>query len=291
MQLDRTRVAIRERGTLEICDLALHVMRAFSPALLVMLAVGIVPVMLINRLALGWMTEDLVPWTFVRYVWVMSLLVFIQAPLATSVATVYLGDAMFLEKPTLRAVLKNLSKLSGRIFVCQGLLRGVLPAWLLAATLSPFETTPGDVLLPLLAMALFLLRALRPYVSEIVLLERNPLRSRDQRAITIGRRSAKLHNPNSGDLLARYLAIALLTVLLVIVVLFGIWFIAGTVLGDWRWGPVMLHVVLPGAMWLVAGYMAVVRYLAYLDLRIRREGWAVELQLRAEANRLQRQAF
>jgi hypothetical protein len=48
----------------------------------------------------------------------------------------------------------------------------------------------------------------------------------------------------------------------------------------------MYTVALPAAEWLVLGYFAVVRYLGYLDLRIRREGWEVELLLRAERARL-----
>jgi hypothetical protein len=42
-------------------------------------------------------------------------------------------------------------------------------------------------------------------------------------------------------------------------------------------------------MWTVAGFFAVARYLSYLDLRIRREGWEVELLIRAEGDRLTRQ--
>jgi hypothetical protein len=47
--------------------------------------------------------------------------------------------------------------------------------------------------------------------------------------------------------------------------------------------------VLPVVLWIVGGYMTVVRFLGYLDLRIRREGWEVELTMRAEAARLARQ--
>ena len=46
---------------------------------------------------------------------------------------------------------------------------------------------------------------------------------------------------------------------------------------------------LPLAAWVVVGYFAVVRFLAYLDRRIRCEGWEVELLMRAEAARLTRQ--
>ena len=42
----------------------------------------------------------------------------------------------------------------------------------------------------------------------------------------------------------------------------------------------------PLSLWLVAGFLAVVRFLSYLDIRIRQEGWAVELRIRAEATRL-----
>ena len=42
------------------------------------------------------------------------------------------------------------------------------------------------------------------------------------------------------------------------------------------------------AIWIVVGYFSVVRFLSYLDLRIRREGWEVELRMRAEGARLTR---
>ncbi|HEV3005055.1 MAG TPA: hypothetical protein VGX78_11370, partial [Pirellulales bacterium] len=52
---------------------------------------------------------------------------------------------------------------------------------------------------------------------------------------------------------------------------------------------VIFTVHLQVAVWIVIGYFAVVRYLSYLDLRIRTEGWEVELTMRAEAARLARQ--
>jgi hypothetical protein len=45
----------------------------------------------------------------------------------------------------------------------------------------------------------------------------------------------------------------------------------------------MLEVVYPASLWIAAVYFAIVNYLSYLDLRIRREGWEVELKLRAAA--------
>ncbi len=289
MQLDRTRVAVRERNILDIGDLALHVIRTFSPRLLTALAVGVVPLAIINQLLIGSLIEEGAPLTFVRYVWNMTLLVFIEAPLATSAATIFLGDAMFLEPPTMRQIFRVLWQFKWRIFVCQLLLRGVLPAWILAGTLSTDSPMPGDFLLPLLALYLIFLRALRPYINEIVLLERNPLRARDPRAITVGRRASKLHGPSAGELFGRFLACIPLSVLLCLSLLLSIWWVQGVLFGQWRWGITMTYIALPAAMWIVAGYMSVVRYLSYLDLRIRREGWAVELILRAEATRLMKQ--
>jgi hypothetical protein len=289
MQLDRTRVAIRERGILDICDLALQVMRNLSPRLLGAFFVGIAPIAVLNYLMLRGLIEPEYTSTYVRYIWNMTLLVFIEAPLATAAATVFLGDAMFLEPPTMRQVLRTLWQFKWRLFVCQLLLRGVLPAWLFAATLSRDEPMPGDFLLPLMVVYLLIVRAVRPFINEIILLERNPLKARDPRAITIGRRASKLHGPSGGELLGRFLACLPLAAVLTTALVMAFWWVQGIFLGDWKWGFALIHVATPAAMWIVAAYMAVVRYLSYLDLRIRREGWAVELLLRAEAARLTRQ--
>ena len=66
----------------------------------------------------------------------------------------------------------------------------------------------------------------------------------------------------------------------------GLLSVSGYFLNDWHWNHFMVVIAIPTAMWLVATYIAVVRFLSYLDLRIRNEGWEVELRLRAEAGRL-----
>jgi hypothetical protein len=45
-------------------------------------------------------------------------------------------------------------------------------------------------------------------------------------------------------------------------------------------------ILLPAAMWVVIGFFTIARYLGYLDLRIKTEGWEIELRMRAEAQRL-----
>ncbi len=56
--------------------------------------------------------------------------------------------------------------------------------------------------------------------------------------------------------------------------------------GDWLPEGIFYTIYLPLALWSVIGYLTVVRFLSYLDLRIRREGWEVELVMRAEAARI-----
>jgi len=74
----------------------------------------------------------------------------------------------------------------------------------------------------------------------------------------------------------------------------------GVLISDWPWnfspGPPMeftynldwfkLQIAYPLCLWLIVAFMSMVRFLSYLDLRIRHEGWEVELLMRAEALRL-----
>jgi hypothetical protein len=68
-----------------------------------------------------------------------------------------------------------------------------------------------------------------------------------------------------------------------------IWFLRGLLMNHWDYDDELWLYGVPAAMWIVASFFAVARYLSYLDLRIRREGWEVELQIRAEGDRLTRQ--
>ena len=105
MQLDRNRIVIRERGWLDLLDLALRVSRVYAWPLLPALAVGILPAMLLN----AWLLREIAEPEFNQsvpfaYLWWMLILVLFEMPLATALATLYLGEAVFQDQPRLRSL-------------------------------------------------------------------------------------------------------------------------------------------------------------------------------------------
>ena len=137
MQLDKTRIAIRERSLLEILDLSLQVVRFHARPLLGAWLCGVVPFLVLNGWLIGWMADLPDDFGFDkysywgRYFWVLIQLVFIEAPLATVPLTLYLGDAMFLQDTGPRVIASTAWRLLPRLFVCLGLVRGLVVAWAL----------------------------------------------------------------------------------------------------------------------------------------------------------------
>jgi hypothetical protein len=235
-----------------------------------------------------------------RYLWNMTLLVYLEAPLASVFAVAYLGPAVFLEKRSVRQVIVDVLRYSPQLFLCQLLLRGILPVWLMYLVVDRYEFTPWEGLaLPALVLYATIMRALRPYITEIVLLEKNPLFSKKENVITIARRSTHLHGPSSADLIVRWVCAAMVATLLAIMALVTMIVVLGVLISKWPVGFdfeegqllwnvdwLELQIVYPACLWLVVAYLSVVRFLSYLDLRIRHEGWEVELLMRAEALRM-----
>ena len=291
MQLDRTTIAIRERGLLDTLDLSLHVLRIYGLPLIAAMALGVIPLMLVNHLLLGWMTEPVDEEMFFpfRFVWHMSVQVFLQTQLASVFATAYLGESVFQERPQLREIVVKVVKMAPRIVWCQLLMRGIAPALLVLLAIErygQFDFFLEGFTLAVLVIFAAAMRAFRPFMNEIVLLERNPLTSRNRQVMTVGKRSSMLHGPSSGDLLFRWCGAALICICLMLSIYGTFLFISGVFLHDWTQNSFMVQFCLPLAMWITALYFTVVRFLTYLDVRIRQEGWEVELRLRAEASRL-----
>jgi hypothetical protein len=128
-----------------------------------------------------------------------------------------------------------------------------------------------------------------PYLNEVLLLERNPLRRTRRSQMTTFRRSMALHGGSIGDLFARWLGSMALGGMLFAALWLTMQCLAGMLVSEWKWEGLTYTLYYPLALWITAGYFTVVRFLGYLDLRIRNEGWEVELMMRAEGARLSRQ--
>lgn len=270
MQLDKTRIAIRERSFIDILDLALAVLREHAGPLTLAIIAGALPVALLNHWLLsGLLLEDAFdPGDVAGYLFVLALLACWEVPLATAPITLYLGQALFVERPSAGKLVKDFATSLPQLILYQVFVRGVV-VWLI-------------IFIPVAFVGW-------PYLSEIILLERNPWRKRSPNGTSTLTRSSNMHGRNRGELFNRWFGSVALGVLLTFVVWRSLWFLVRILSGEMESNTPQFSVWLNVALWLVIGYFAIVRFLSYLDLRIRTEGWEVELLLRAEAAHLTRQ--
>lgn len=264
MQLDRTRISIRERTWSERLDLALHVLGTYLGPLSLAALCGMGPWLLANAWLLSAAGADVAREPF-AYVWWLIVLTTLEASLATAPLTLYLGQALFVERPTPGRIARDFARSLPQLLVLQGIVRGL--------TMLPIVTA-------------FLPLAVWPYLNEVILLERNPWRRRRVGELSTMSRSSALHAGMTGEGLTFWLGNLAVAAALVASVGGSLWFLLLIFVGQEYLTADALRFGLATTIWLVVGYLAVVRFLSYLDLRIRREGWEVELKLRAERGRL-----
>jgi hypothetical protein len=269
MQLDRQRIVIRERSYVDLLDLALRVVRAYAAPLAGLFLLGVVPAMLLNAYLLYGqdlqINESYIPGEYLFY---MVMLVLIEAPLATAPITLFLGHSLFMERPRAGYLVKEFILSLPQMMLFQVVLRIPL--------LFGFITW------------MFLFGGW-PYMSEVILLERNPLFRRRPGQMTTFRRLRALHGGVTGDLFPRWLAAMTFGAALFASLWLSCLALCGMLFNEWEWEGPTFTFFFPLCLWIVFGFFAVVRYLSYLDLRIRREGWEVELLMRAEGTSLTRQ--
>lgn len=274
MQFDKTRIVVRERAYVDVLDLALRLIRVYAGPLLLAFAAGIVPVAIFNWWLLADYAEQDVELGFpLAYMCYMVLLILFEAPLATAPATLYLGKAVFTERPDAREIAREFRQSLPQLLLCQVVLRLWYLRW--------------------------------SCLNEVILLERNRLRQKKGGGESTLQRARVLHLGEGGDLVARAFAVIIVGGLLFASIWLSILTLRGMLLQGWSFfvfrsmlwalltgqldweflGP-MFRFHFPLAMWIVVAYFTVVRFLSYLDLRIRREGWEVELIMRAERARL-----
>lgn len=291
MRLDHNRIVIRERSYPDILDLALRLVRVHAWPLALAFAAGVAPAVCLN----AWLLADYAEYDFyagfpATYVWYMFLLVMIEMPLVTAPVTLYLGEAMFTERPRPGEIARKLWRSLPQLVFFQLILRSLLVpllfSWLLAS--ASFESYMGvSAFFLLIVWSLFFVAW--PCLGEVILLERNPMRRKYAGQMTTNRRRRLLHGGYAGELFTRWMGALGVGSLLLVSFWLTFCLAGGMLLNEWEWSGTPFTVCFPLAIWLVVGYFSVVRFLGYLDLRIRREGWEVELMMRAEQARLTRQ--
>ena len=282
MQLDKTSIVIRERNYFDILDLALRVVRTYPAPLFITMLLGTIPFAALNHWWIADLadidyadeTGDIVPF---GYLFACTLLIVIEMPLATMLTTIFLGQVTFMKQPSAKLIARDAVGSLGQMLIFQVIVRS---------------------LLGVMVFTWFILFSIWPYLNEVILLERNPLTRRGANRMTTMRRSSALHGGSFGDLFGRWVAALMIVATLVLALwlglaLLGNMLFASTSAADLesgqRYSATDFTVYLQAAIWIVVHFFSVVRFLSYLDLRIRREGWEVELMLRAEAARMVRQ--
>ena len=289
MFVHQTEISIRERGKRELFDLALHVARRHFGPLALALVLGAAPFVAFNAWALAPIAEYDETDIFGgderdSYITYMTLLVFLEAPLATSLMTIYLGQVLFRARPTARQLVREFRRSAGQLFWYQGVVRGTCVA-LVAAAFNDWRdfTLMPEFVVWCAALWALAARGFRPYLNEVILLERNPRRAERGSTMTTARRNAALHAGFAGDSFVQTIGAGMLGFLTAGSLWLTISNMRALLFNVVDADRATFTVVLPIALWTTVWFLAIVRFLGYLDLRIRREGWEVELRVRAEA--------
>lgn len=296
MQLDRTHIVIRARTLSEIGDLAMILIRSYPAASIFGFIAAALPWALMNLALIGWMPiyqfslgiyDDEMDTDLTRYLLLMTTLVILQAPIAGVLTTSLIGRAVFEDGVTWRSALVDIRRMFWRLFWVLGVLRGPIPLMILIASNWGQEIAPWrEVIFPIgFLFAVGFQRGRRPFLPEILLLERCPLRAKMQGVITASRRASALHSPLSGELIGRFITVSMMLTVLALAALQTMLSVRGVLLGQWEWGPIVYLVFIPLSLWFAAGLSTLIRFLSYLDTRIRLEGWEVDLAVRAETQR------
>ena len=277
MNFSHTFIAIRKRSLPGLFDLSLLVYRDHALNILTLLAINALPWLAFDLLTLLLSEFGMVDYG--QWHWKLLLLAAIQAQYGTMMITMYLGKAMFEGRPSISETVSAFFKASWYSIWLHGFVRMVFPVTLLIA-LGDSTSTGWAVTFFMFGM---LFRMSRPFVSEILLLEKTPVRKKNEGEMLFSKRSAALHRGDvvAGFFLGSLIAVALTTMLA------GLMFHIDKTIG--LLGTLDLpiqYLYWPVAAWLVASYMAVFRFMFYINTRITQEGWEVFLELMSEGQKL-----
>ncbi len=304
MQLDRTAIVISQRSTIDLVDLSLIVMRRYWQPIAFFAFVGILPFAVADFVLLWPLCQydsllmssrdisstGAYHW---RYLWIVTSLILIQSPFALSLVTYFIGQAVFIERPSARQVFAAVWQRFGSIVFVLGLLRMSIVAFLPAFLLFLTPIFRPEIEIPFFLLGLcgmvYFIRGFRPFAAEILLLERCPVFKSKKRPdqLGYGQRSRWLHSSLYNELFGVHVGVNIVEFLTALSLSMSAVFLVGVLTGIWSWGFWMDLFFYPLTVWIVSTWGAVIRFLLYMNSRIRIEGWEIELRLKAEAQRLE----
>ena len=244
MAADRTLISIRERRQVDLLDLALVVVRRRPLTIGLAAGGGVLPFLVLNAWRFQ-VAEEAAP-ALALFLW------WFEAPLALAPLTVVLGGMMFGRTPAPGAVARRVGASAGTLVLAHGLFRFIPLYWL-----------PPRLM----------------FANEMILLEHSGPGK-------LWKRGADLGGGRDGDLFLFALFQALGTWATATFAYLAIGRLMQAVLVEkMTWAlPDLAHLAGLGyqlLLWACGVFMGVVRFLTYIDQRIRLEGWEIKLRLHA----------
>lgn len=300
MQLDRTEIVIKQRPGLELFDLSLLLLKRHWWQVILTSSLLGVPLLALDVFAVWWMLGEeaslaaenfsnprQVMWN--RHTSHLVLLFVLQFQLISLPTTVFLGNVIFYEKMPIGKLIQRLLPIAWRTLFALGILRfgliNLLLVWFINRSVW-FDPATEIWMLFIFSSIALLLRASWPFAPEILGLECCKLKASTGNELSYWQRSKGLHNALASENFGRFILAVVFSISLTLMIVGTALFFQGLFSGYWLWNAWFDHLILPLSLWMVGWFMSVFRFLAYLDSRIRLEGWEIELQMRAESVRL-----
>ena len=253
------RVALRERSGMQIMDLAITVLRAWWRPLLVPLIMGFLPFFLLNLFIGNLLQERMIEVDntedYFSVPYFLTLIFIMEAPWISAPVEIAMGGLVFNQRVTTRQIMGRIIRGMPKMVLFQVIARGII---------TIFGIT-------ILAIPLAL-----GFVNEIIYLERVSWRRLYKRVKSLNANADQFAFSFSATFFLLVFVISgwyALSVFLSVMEKSSIWLDSELLIfSDWK-----LHVLT------IAGiqFFAIARFLFYIDVRIRSEGWDLENQVRA----------
>ena len=256
MKLDDVQLAIRPRTILECLDVSFLFCGRHFFGLFVAASIGILPFASLN----WWLADIPTMDGYAAY-----LLLSMEMPWATSLITFFLGQAVFSRKFSVRRMIRDGLQAVPSMLLFQVLVRGLCLMMVILA--------------PIVFFGMY-------FLNEIILLEKPPIsKTWNRRTAMNARMMTRIITLRIADFCI--LSGGTFALSNLFRAISSLWDDRIDEIREMLSDPDLMTVMtdwqLQAAFWVTVVFLTVFRFVVYLDSRIKREGWDVELKLRAQA--------